>query len=390
MASVQERSTKTGKPPFAVLSRHGAKQTSKTFRTRKSAEKFKALVDQFGPDEALRMSKLASVEGQRMSLDQLADLWFTTREADVQAGDLTPRVLKGYRRDYGNWISPWLGHRDAASINDVDVQDWIDRMRAAPKSSAKSIADRHSILHSMFKWASHGRRKHVPTNPCVGTDLPKRHRTPPKGLRPPELFALLEAGDRIRPDAADLIAFMASTGWRIGEAVALTAGQVEDDGTAVYATMGRVWRREVGFVESAKSDAGMRRLRVLGPGVAVVRRRVIGKGVGDLVFTTDNGYPWDEASFRKRYWHKIVAEAGLADRKPTPHWLRHTHVLLCHAAGMDLAEISRRLGHSDIQTTINIYGRLIDNMSDDVANRLDALLTPGALPQTIQGQIVAD
>ena len=40
---------------------------------------------------------------------------------------------------------------------------------------------------------------------------------------------------------------------------------------------------------------------------------------------------------------KIVAAAGLADRKPTPHWLRHTHVAVCHAAGMSLAEIQREV-----------------------------------------------
>ncbi len=386
MASVQERANDGGQRSWAVLYRQGSKQRSKTYKSKKAADKLKALIDQFGPDEALEMIGAKSKAASRMTLDELADLWFNVRQNDVDAGDLTPRVLTGYRRDYANWISPWLGHMHADEVKDVHVQNWVDQMRGAPKSAAKSIADRHSILYSIFKWGSHGRRDYVPENPCIGTDLPKRHRKPPKGLRPPELHALIETGRRIKPDAADLIAFMAGTGWRVGEAVALTAGQVEDDGTSVYVTMGRVWRREVGFVESAKSDAGMRRLRVLGPGVPVLRRRLVGLGMGDLVFTTEAGYAWDESSFRKRDWRRIVNESGLAARGPTPHWLRHSHVLLCHAAGMSMAEISRRVGHSDIKTTINVYGRLIDDMPDDVAARLDALLTPGALPEIIQAR----
>lgn len=388
MASVQERVSDSGIQTFAVLFRRGKRQSSRTFARLKDAEKFKAIVDQFGADEAIRM--LAPKPKAGLSLDEIAELWFTAREADVANGDLTPRVLKGYRRDYTNWISPWLGHRDAEGITDVDVQNWIDHIKTSPKSSAKSVADRHSIMHSIYKWASHGRRGHVTHNPCTGSDLPKRHKALPKGLRLPEFYAMLEAGDEdALRDAADVVAFMGGTGWRIGEAIALTAAQVEDEGNRLYVTMGRVWRREVGFVESAKSDAGMRRMRVLGPAVGIVRHRMIGLRPGELVFTTPRGYAWDEASFRKRYWYKIVDKAGLTERHPTPHWLRHTHVFLCHAAGMSLAEISRRIGHSDIKTTINIYGRLIDDMTDEVADRLDALLTPGAVPLVIQGEATA-
>lgn len=382
MATVQERESDSGKQTFAVLFRHGKKQTSKTFTTHNKAMKFKLWVDEYGADEALRMLKPKPRAG--LSLDEVAGLWFDAREVDVANNELTPRVLKGYRRDYANWISPWMGHRDADGIRDVDVQNWIDHVRVSPKSSPKSVADRHSILHSIYKWAMHGRRGYVTQNPCVGSDLPRRTKALPKGLRLPEFYAMIEAGERIDSDASDLVAFLGGTGWRIGEGVALTVAQVEDEGDRLFVTMGRVWRREVGFVESAKSDAGMRRMRVLGPAIGIIRRRIIGKGPGDLVFTTRRGYAWDEASFRKRHWYKIVDEAGLTERHPTPHWLRHTHVFLCHAAGMSMAEISRRIGHTDIKTTINIYGRLIDDMSDDVADKLDALLTPR--PLVIQGE----
>lgn len=385
MASVQERVLSGGESTYAVLFRQHRRQTSRTFDRESDALKFKALIDQFGADQALRLIQ-QHAKADEISINQLAERWFAKRQQDVEAGSLTPRVLTGYRRDYTNWIEPWFGSHGVDSLNELDVQNWVDQMRTMPKSAPKTIADRHSILSGMFKWAADPRRGLAERNPCLGTVLPPRTRTLVKGLQLAELYALLEAGERIRPDASDLIAFMAATGWRIGEAVALMAGQVEDDGKSVYVTMGWVWRREVGLVESAKSSAGMRRLRVLGVGATVLRRRVAGLGPTDLVFTTERGYPWDEASFRKRYWKKIVAEAGLTHRAPTPHWLRHTHVLLCHAAKMPMAEISRRLGHADIRMTINTYGRLIDDMTDEVADNLDTLLTPGAL--SIQGRVV--
>jgi integrase len=56
---------------------------------------------------------------------------------------------------------------------------------------------------------------------------------------------------------------------------------------------------------------------------------------------------------------------------------------------MDLAEIQRRLGHKDIKMTINTYGRLINGMDDDVALRLDALLTTPSAPSIVTGSVVA-
>lgn len=392
MPNVREYTAKDGRVTYRVTFRLGKKQTSRTFTSRRDAERFVARIDLDGLDAALASVRPGT--STALTLDDVAERWLTARAVDVAAGALTPRVLTGYRRDYANWISPWLGHLPADLVDEMAVQSWVDRIKTMPRSAPKSVADRHAILHGIYRWASDPRRGIVKRghNPCVGTELPGQHRKPPKGLRLPELQALTATARATDTDAADLIDFIAGTGWRLGEAIALTAGQVEDDGLAVYVTMSRVWRREVGFVVDAKSEAGLRRLRVLGDAVAVLRRRVVGLGPADLVFTSGRGRPWDESGFRRDHFAKIAKAAGLVgDRRPTPHWLRHSHVFVCHAAGMDLAQIQRRLGHKDIRMTINIYGRLIDDMPDDVAARLDALLTSRpAGAQVVAGTVMGE
>lgn len=425
MASIREYPTSSGHPTFKVMFRHNKKQRSKSFATREGAERFVTRMGLDGIDAALAYLDADPATARALTLDELAAQWFEKREQDVKAGKLTPRVLAGYRRDYDNWISSWLGRLPANRITELDVQRWIDRIQVMPRSAAKSVSDRHAILHGIYKWASNARYRVIEPigyNPCIGTELPSHQAKPPKGLRLPELQALTATARATNEPAADLIDFIIGTGWRLGEAIALTAGQVEDDGEAVYVTMSRVWRRDVGFVDDAKSWAGLRRLRVLGDGVGVLRRRVVGLGPGDLVFTTAKGLPWQETAFRRDHWKKITVAAGLGGgyqcqqcdsrptsqkrvesherrtghavvkiegRNPTPHWLRHSHVFICHAAGMDLAQIQRRLGHKDIQMTINTYGRLIDGMTDEVAARLDALLTtrPAAI-ETVKGEVL--
>jgi integrase len=167
--------------------------------------------------------------------------------------------------------------------------------------------------------------------------------------------------------------------------------------------MTNVYRRGEGVVEDGKTDAAGRRLRVMGEGAKVLARRLVGKGINDLVFPHPSpgrgkGHakdadgrpvtaPWSPGSFGRHYWPKLVEAAGLTDRGPTPYWLRHTHVAICHASGMTLPEIQRRIGHESIQTTIDVYGRMIDGMSDDVADRLEQLLTPTGA-QVIEGETI--
>lgn len=385
MASVRERQSKTGERTWAVLYRQGGKQTSKTFETPKAAEGFKVLIDQFGVDQALRLlSEQAETGG--VTVRELAARWL-----EWKAGQITDRSAQDYRRDYENWIDPFFGHRLASYVTESDVQAWVDN-NLRPRLGPKSVGDKHAILYGIFKWASARTRAIVAHNPCQETQLPKKKKTPIKGLTVAEWLALREAFYRVNEDAADLALFMASTGWRIGEATALMAREVEDD-ERMYVTISHVNRKGVGVVPGAKSDAGFRRIDVSADCARMLRRRLIGLGPNEFVFTnaaSPTGL-WEPSTFRRRYWSKAVELAGLSHRKPTPHWLRHTHVMLCHAAGMSLPEIQRRIGHEHISTTIDVYGRKLGEASVSVMGNLDALLTGGdraiVAGEVVQGEL---
>jgi integrase len=368
-----------------VLYRHQGRQASTTFASQQEAKRFVSLIDALDVDRALALLDQEQ-QGQTVPLDEIAAEWFAWK-----ARDLTPRALADYRRDYDNWIAPHLGRRAAVLITETDVQEWVDKI-LAPQLSPKTVADRHALLHGIYKWASAKKRGMVPDNPCLETDLPKRTKKAAKGLTLPEWLALKDAAYRVDPDAADLILFLASTGWRIGEATALMPLGIDDLGAGqMYVEMTHVNRKGSGVVAGAKSEAGLRRIRIINDECrAMLRRRLIGLRAGDYVFTNSHSPTglWEPSTFRNRWWRKAVVEAGLEGRHPTPHWLRHTHVMLCHLAGMSLPEIQRRIGHEDIKTTINVYGRMIDDMSDEVAERLDALLSGRGLP--VLGEVVTE
>jgi integrase len=49
----------------------------------------------------------------------------------------------------------------------------------------------------------------------------------------------------------------------------------------------------------------------------------------------------------------------------TPHWMRHSHATALLLSGVPVHVVSRRLGHADVQTTLNTYA----HVSEDVEMR---------------------
>lgn len=385
MASIRERTSKAGETTWAVLYRHGKKQRSLTFSTPKAAQKFKTLVELLGPEKAVAEMNAAG-SGPGLTLDDLAEKFL-----EWKAGDVTVRTIADYRRDYENWIQPFLGHRQADVIDELDVQEWVDQIKG--RLDPKSVKDRHAILSGIYRFGCARSRRLVEHNPCGETELPKKRKKAPRGATPAERLAIIQAANRLYADAGDLITFLATTGWRFSEATALTVAAVEDDGGAhAYAAVERVWRRDdqsrAVLVEDAKSYAGQRTTRLTKAATAIVRRRVVGKGPHDLVFTNRYGRRWHQSNFLHRTWTAVLAEAQL-ERRITPHHLRHSAVATADRAGASLPQIKNFVGHEDISTTANTYGGMIADFDDTILDRMDDLIFGRAAARdTVEGEIV--
>lgn len=392
-----------GRRAWRVRFRHGGKQTSETFYVKKRADAFCADIEHHGVDFAVRNRDAAEAHDTSPPLSDVAERFFEWKAPRAKSD----RTVSDYRRDYRNAIDPTFGRRHVSSITDDDVQAWVDGMVSgtiAPRAfktglvplSPKSIGDRHALLHQILDWAaSRSGGRIIPANPCKDTNLPNRRRKQPKGLRPAEWAALYAALSQISSDAADLADFLISSGWRWSEAVALDAWGVDDDGAYVTCTMGRVLRRNaagqhVVVEDDGKRDASMRSIKLDADTSAMVRRRIAAQGMG-LVFRTPvsaqnglGGGGWHYSNFLDRHWNPAVKLANLA-RRPTPHWLRHTHVAWMATTGASLAELSSRIGHASIKTTIDVYGSMITDVGTDALGAFAAIkqprVQPPALPQ---------
>lgn len=63
---------------------------------------------------------------------------------------------------------------------------------------------------------------------------------------------------------------------------------------------------------------------------------------------------------------QIAKKAGI--HSITSHGFRHTHATLLFASGMDIKQVQARLGHSNVQTTLNIYTHAIQDKQDKIGD----------------------
>jgi integrase len=371
--SVEMRALRDGSRRYFVRLRDPkrGKYTSETFTSRAEAERFCRLVEAIGPARAIAERAEEVGSGSPVTLDEVMDGYLKWNAKRVRSD----RTIADYSRDYRNWIAPTFGARKADAVTEDDVQRWVEEMSGS--LSPKSVADRHAILHAAYKWGI--RNKAVTTDPCLATVLPKRHRKAVKGIRPPEWIALHTALRQINPDAADLAEFLLGTGWRFSEATALSAYDVEDYGDGqVWVTMGQVVRRNAAgqhvVVQDAKSEKSQRRSR-LSPKIATLVQRRLEKVEGDApVFTTARGAQWHYSNFANRAWKPACKAANLT-RNPTPHWLRHSHIVWLDRTGkVSLPELQRRAGHESIETTVGVYGSMIEDVNVAALEAFDAML----------------
>ena len=158
-----------------------------------------------------------------------------------------------------------------------------------------------------------------------------------------------------------LIVFVANTGVRIGEALALRWQDVNLDGATVTITRG-----SLPDDASTKTPAGVRPVPLVPDVVNALRaqqrrqreaRLKMGSGwkdTEDLVFTTGEGTPVDAHNARRTLRAALKA-AGLPQDRPW-HTMRHSLATRLLNRGVPMPVVTQIIGHASIRTTVDIYG----------------------------------
>lgn len=87
----------------------------------------------------------------------------------------------------------------------------------------------------------------------------------------------------------------------------------------------------------------------------------------DLICPRPDGLPMDPRGINEHF-DECIRKSGL--KKIRFHDLRHTHATIMLKLGEHPKVVSERLGHKDINITLNTYSHVMPNMQEDAAKRL--------------------
>ncbi len=126
-----------------------------------------------------------------------------------------------------------------------------------------------------------------------------------------------------------------------------------------------------GLFSTPKTHSSMRRIPLSSPAVELFRNRkiqAVKAGPKDLVFATRKGTPLRPANILKRAIHPACDRLGMP--RVGWHTFRHTHATLLNELGESAKTAQAILGHSDIQTTLQVYTHAIPESVSRAEERL--------------------
>lgn len=312
-----------------------------------------------------------------IKLSSWMDTWLSTYLPNIEQ-----TTKDGYEEKVKLYIKPELGHIPLKALKNTDVQLWINKL-TQKGLSPKTIRNAYNNLNAALNKAVVLRM--IPHNPCEGTVLPKLQHYQAQVYAPATIQQALAAADNM---ADYLIVLLGATlGLRRGEMAALQWNDVDFSKGIVSITQNRVHVKNSVVQKAPKSKAGNRIIKA-GPDVLSALRNAKStyddavantpgfKNMG-FVLCKENGEPFHPDSITQR-WERFVAKHNLPSIRL--HDLRHSNATALIAAGVSPKVVQHRLGHANVNITLNTYTHVLPSMDEDAAEKLDNALFSTAQP----------
>lgn len=299
---------------------------------------------------------------------EVADLWLESYETTVK-----PTTYQN-TKNYLNAIIE--NHFKEIRIESVSVAK-MQKIVIELSKKYVTYLNYLSIINRVFKYAVH--LDIIQTNPVDRIIRPKQQKPRKEkiALTKKELNKFLALAKKdARPVLYTAWHTLAYTGLRRGELLGLEWSDVDFKNKTISVSKTLVTINGKLSTQSPKTKRSARTISLDDSTVQVLKdwkleqKKLffkLGVKSKNIVITNTKGGYFDFAHFRDelKYFlgkHKL--------KQFSVHSLRHTHASLLFEAGIEPKTISDRLGHSNIQTTLDMYTHLNDKQRSDVADRL--------------------
>ena len=293
----------------------------------------------------------------------------------------SPKTAERYRELLA-YVLPRLGDVPLCDLSTLILERVYNRLRRGGGKggrplSARTVKNVHdtvrAALAKALKWGL------LRSNPSIGCELPKIEKPQARVLEKAEIEWLLDAV-RGHPWLYVLLLVASATGCRRGELLALAWPDI--DFTSGILNVSRSLEQTAAGLR-IKGTKSERPRRINLPATAIAALKDHRKAQQqlrdafdgdyrtdlDLVFASPAGEYLKPASVTAKVC-LVAQQCGL--KGVGLHSLRHTHGSQLLASGVSLPAVSKRLGHSSVDTTAKVYAHVFAADDDNAAQVWEA------------------
>lgn len=288
----------------------------------------------------------------------------------------------------GQWITEWLEVYAYPTVRPRTYDRYVsllDHTREIQKYRLANLLPSHiqKLYNSLHELSGTTRRhihyclsgclkqavknKLIHSNPLDVVDAPKA------STKEIEIFTDKELDDirkHAESDAYPLVIHIAiNTGMRLSEILALQWKDIDLKKSTISVRRTIHYSISVGTKhEDTKTENSRRTIKIDDSLLHRLKEYRLQKGKQESLFLTIRGNYLTPHTYLRWHYSKIREAAGITKGF---HALRHTHATKLIAAGVPIPDVSKRLGHSRVSTTMDIYAHALEKNEDKIIDVID-------------------
>lgn len=302
------------------------------------------------------------------TVDELLDMYIRSRKSlGIEA-----TTIRGYETAAKRINSRFKGV-NATDLTSYQVQAAVTDM--TEKYSSKTIRNTITLLSSAYDNAV--RLGQLEKNPCKFITLPKKESSKIDIFNEDEIARFLQALKDERLDYKVAYELALFCGLRRSEILGLTESAVSIPFKCLTVSQTRHNVNGETIIQGTKTESSRRTLAIpdfvlTDIAELIEKHNSVKYEHTDFLIQDGFGKPMGHSALTMQIF-RIEEKAGLP--RVSIHDLRHTFASMLNNAHVDIAMISRELGHSTINTTLSVYTHVFGNVAEssrDIAESLNS------------------
>ena len=309
-----------------------------------------------------------------MSFNSLYELYFEDYKKRHK-----PTAINTVETFFRLHILPFFDNIEISKINSYMIREWQNEMLEKKNENGKlfsenSKANIYAALKSMFNWAA--KYQGLNENPCknLGAFGSKKNRSEMKIWSVDDFnkfINFLESKNKEKngkySDAIIIFKVLFWTGLRIGEVLALTFDDInlKEKFIDVNKTISHINKKD--YITTPKTLGSVRKV-ILPENLILDLKLYFSKFEKQKISKSKRIFNLKKSQLRY-ILEKCSIQAEV--EKIRLHDFRHSHASYLLFIQADITAISKRLGHDNLQTTINTYSHLYKDANKQLMKKLN-------------------